>query len=76
MNGGADLLLAETYNDFGEAMLALEAMKKYGNGTFLLSMHFYLVFVLFAVMVELWGRDHINWRSERTVLPLLSSCHL
>lgn len=32
VNGGADLLLAETYNDFGEAMLALEAMQKYGNG--------------------------------------------
>lgn len=32
VNGGADLLLAETYNDFGEAMLALEVMKQYGNG--------------------------------------------
>lgn len=32
VKGGADVLLAETYNDFGEALLALEAMKKYGNG--------------------------------------------
>jgi len=32
VNGGADLLLAETYNDFGESLLALEAMKEHGKG--------------------------------------------
>lgn len=28
----ADFIIAETFNDFGEAMLALEAIKKYGKG--------------------------------------------
>ncbi|KAK3096933.1 hypothetical protein FSP39_004915 [Pinctada imbricata] len=29
---GADFMIGETFNDFGEAMLALEAIQKYGNG--------------------------------------------
>ncbi|KAK7108519.1 S-methylmethionine--homocysteine S-methyltransferase BHMT2-like isoform X2 [Littorina saxatilis] len=30
--GGADLIIGETFNDLGEAKLALEAIKKYSNG--------------------------------------------
>ena len=32
MKGRADFLIGETFNDFGEAKLALEVMKQYGNG--------------------------------------------
>ena len=34
---GADFILGETYMDTGEAMLALECIKKYGKGTYLLN---------------------------------------
>lgn len=29
---GADFIVAETFSDFGEASLALECVKQYGNG--------------------------------------------
>ncbi|XP_077977724.1 betaine--homocysteine S-methyltransferase 1-like [Glandiceps talaboti] len=32
VEGGADFILAETYTYFGEAMLALDAVKQYGKG--------------------------------------------
>nr|KAG5706935.1 hypothetical protein BaRGS_021441 [Batillaria attramentaria] len=32
VRGGADMIIAETFNDLGEAKLALEAILKYGNG--------------------------------------------
>nr|KAG5706936.1 hypothetical protein BaRGS_021442 [Batillaria attramentaria] len=32
VRGGADMMIAETFNDLGEAKLALEAIQKYGNG--------------------------------------------
>ena len=32
VKGGADFILGETYQEFGEAMLALEAIKQYGKG--------------------------------------------
>ncbi|KAK3095511.1 hypothetical protein FSP39_015537 [Pinctada imbricata] len=32
VRGGADFILGETYQEFGEAMLALEAIKEHGNG--------------------------------------------
>lgn len=28
----ADYIVAETFNDFGEALLALETIKEFGNG--------------------------------------------
>lgn len=28
----ADFIIGETFNDLGEGLLALEAIKKYGNG--------------------------------------------
>ncbi len=34
---GADFIVGETFNSFGEAKLALEAIKQYGNGE--LSVH-------------------------------------
>ena len=34
MQGGADYLVAETFSEVGEAMLALEAIKKYGQGQY------------------------------------------
>ena len=33
MEGGADFIVAETFGEFGEAMMALECIQKYGNGT-------------------------------------------
>ena len=32
VQGGADFIVGETYIEFGEAMLALEAIKQYGKG--------------------------------------------
>lgn len=32
MEGRADFIVAETFGEFGEAMLALECIKEYGNG--------------------------------------------
>ena len=32
VKGGADFIVGETYGEFGEAMLALECIKEYGNG--------------------------------------------
>ena len=32
VEGGADYIIAETFNYLGEAMLALEVIKKYGKG--------------------------------------------
>jgi len=32
VQGGADFIIAETYPDYGEALLALEAIKQYGQG--------------------------------------------
>ncbi|XP_033745753.1 betaine--homocysteine S-methyltransferase 1-like isoform X2 [Pecten maximus] len=32
VKGGADFILGETFGEYGEAALALEAIKKYGNG--------------------------------------------
>ncbi|KAK3102274.1 hypothetical protein FSP39_010105 [Pinctada imbricata] len=32
VKGGADFIVGETYGEFGEAMLALESIKEYGNG--------------------------------------------
>ncbi|RUS81012.1 hypothetical protein EGW08_011217 [Elysia chlorotica] len=32
VKGGADYMIAETFNDFQEAVIALEVIKKYGNG--------------------------------------------
>ncbi|XP_033744365.1 betaine--homocysteine S-methyltransferase 1-like isoform X1 [Pecten maximus] len=32
VEGGADYIIAETFNDFGEAMLALQAIKTFGQG--------------------------------------------
>ena len=34
MKGGADFIVAETFGEYGESELALEAIKKYGNGKF------------------------------------------
>ena len=30
---GADYMIGETFNDFGEALLALESIQKYGKGS-------------------------------------------
>ena len=32
IKGGADMIIGETFNDLGEAKLALEAIQKYGQG--------------------------------------------
>ena len=32
VRGGSDYLIGETFNDFGEAKLALDVMKTHGNG--------------------------------------------
>ena len=32
VEGDADFIIAETFNYLGEAMLALDAIKKHGNG--------------------------------------------
>ena len=32
VKAGADMMIGETFNDLGEAKLALEAIQKYGNG--------------------------------------------
>ena len=32
VRGGSDYLIGETFNDFGEARLALDVMKRHGNG--------------------------------------------
>ena len=32
VRGGADFIVGETYFEFGEAMLALQCIKEYGNG--------------------------------------------
>ncbi|XP_022301961.1 betaine--homocysteine S-methyltransferase 1-like isoform X1 [Crassostrea virginica] len=32
VEGGADFIVAETFGEFGEAMMALECIQKYGNG--------------------------------------------
>lgn len=32
MEGRADFIVAETFGEFGEAILALECIKQYGNG--------------------------------------------
>ena len=34
VKGGADFIVAETFVHYGESVLALEAIKKYGNGKF------------------------------------------
>ncbi|XP_022100758.1 betaine--homocysteine S-methyltransferase 1-like [Acanthaster planci] len=46
---GADFILAETFSDFGEALLALEAVKEYGKGL--------------PVIVNLaWHKNEVNGR--------------
>ena len=32
VDGGADYIIAETFNSYGEAQIALEAIIQYGNG--------------------------------------------
>ena len=43
VEGGADYIIAETFNCVGEALLALDAIKQYGNGKKL--MFFFCLFV-------------------------------
>ena len=42
---GADFILAETFQFFGEAKLALECIKKYGKGNFLFCKTNYIVII-------------------------------
>ena len=34
MEEGADYIIGETFNDFGEGLLALQAIQKYGKGQY------------------------------------------
>lgn len=83
VRGGADYIIAETFNDLGEAKLALEAIQKHGNGlpaVVTLCPYFYDVttdgvpFPQALRELEELGADVVGLncgRGPRTMLPLL-----
>ena len=41
MKGGADFIVGETFDTYGEAKIALDAIETYGNGNVRISRHQY-----------------------------------